>query len=762
MTWLGNWFFHPALALGAAAVAAPILIHILSRRRFRLVRWPAMEFLLIAHKRNRRRVQIEQLILLALRCLIVALLAMMVARPFLRPGAAAAILGSAPRTERIVLLDDSFSMGYRLSAAEIVFSRAGRAVEQLARWVAGETPGDSLTLLRTSQPRQPVIAISSLSEENLARLHDALAQLVPSDLSAGPREAIPAIADLIARSSTQANSAIYVVTDLQQKDWSAESPTTMPTESPPGVAGPLIELITDGRSIHLTILDVGADNPVNLALTDLEAPSARAVAGVRARYLVSIANFSDSADSDSELRVAITDQALSPQLLKRIDPRQSIREPVELSFPREGPERVLAEVAPNAQSDRLPIDNRRGLGVDVAAANTLLIVDGEPSSDDYQDEIHLLKTALSPAGRVSSGNDIRVITDEQLDSTDLKSFDAVFLANVYRIDESAQYKLEQYVRDGGGLVIFSGDQVDIALYNDRLFAAGRGLLPAELGEMISVVGGGDGVSIENWDAGHPIFRPFAGEAAQLLRGPRFYAVSAAKPAIEIASTSAPSTRPATTRPAAHVLAELADPEHSPLLIERPFGEGKVLLWTTSADMEWNAWARDPSYLPVMLQLAQYVARPTDLTGQVLAGSPIRLTIDPNQFATSARLRLPSYPSDPPLPIEAKSSDAGFQFTWDRTDRVGFYSFELKRASGETVLRSVCANTDQRESDLRRATPEELRASLRDIKFDYVREAGVAGDQSASARRELWWPIVMTVVGLLMIEHTLARWFGARG
>ncbi|RME39341.1 MAG: hypothetical protein D6788_05670, partial [Planctomycetota bacterium] len=74
-------FVSPALFWGgAAAVAAPILIHLLARRRFRRIRWAAMEFLLDAERRNRRRLRMEEWILLALRCLAVVLLAAMIAR----------------------------------------------------------------------------------------------------------------------------------------------------------------------------------------------------------------------------------------------------------------------------------------------------------------------------------------------------------------------------------------------------------------------------------------------------------------------------------------------------------------------------------------------------------------------------------------------------------------------------------------------------------------------------------------------------------
>ncbi len=88
----------PALfAGGAAAMAAPILIHLLSRRRFKRIRWAAMDFLIDAERRNRRRIRMEDWILLALRCLGVFLIGLMLARPFVSPIGLAAALGAAQR-----------------------------------------------------------------------------------------------------------------------------------------------------------------------------------------------------------------------------------------------------------------------------------------------------------------------------------------------------------------------------------------------------------------------------------------------------------------------------------------------------------------------------------------------------------------------------------------------------------------------------------------------------------------------------------------
>src|SRR3979490_1981910 len=73
-----TWGFFWA---GMALVSVPIIIHLLNRRRFKTVTWAAMEFLLRAMRKNRRRLKFEQCLILATRCLLVFLLGLALARP---------------------------------------------------------------------------------------------------------------------------------------------------------------------------------------------------------------------------------------------------------------------------------------------------------------------------------------------------------------------------------------------------------------------------------------------------------------------------------------------------------------------------------------------------------------------------------------------------------------------------------------------------------------------------------------------------------
>src|SRR4030095_2850429 len=97
-------FVNPWLLSGLALLSAPIIIHLLNRRHYTVVPWAAMDFLLQADSRNRRRLRLEDLILLLLRMALIGLIVFAVARPLIRG------IGATREDERIIVLDDYFSL----------------------------------------------------------------------------------------------------------------------------------------------------------------------------------------------------------------------------------------------------------------------------------------------------------------------------------------------------------------------------------------------------------------------------------------------------------------------------------------------------------------------------------------------------------------------------------------------------------------------------------------------------------------------------
>ena len=195
---LAAWFVNPALLGGLGLIALPILIHLLSRRQYRRIEWGATRFLLEAEKENRRRVRFEQWLLVALRCLAMALLALLVARPFVQPGLVASLLGGRGQVQRVIVIDDSASLAFRRGTSHD-FALLREAGQRLLGWLHGGAAGDLVSVYLTSKPSEPLVAGQRLSAATLEDLRARLGALGPTSLPARPRRVLEAVAeDLLA------------------------------------------------------------------------------------------------------------------------------------------------------------------------------------------------------------------------------------------------------------------------------------------------------------------------------------------------------------------------------------------------------------------------------------------------------------------------------------------------------------------------------------------------------------------------------------
>ena len=137
-------WLSPAMLGWLAAAAAPLLIHLLSRRRYRETSWAAMEYLLAAMRQQRRRIRFEQWLLLAVRTLLVVLVVLAVAEPYLESAGLAFAPGG--RVHRVLVFDGSYSMAYKPADK----TRFDRAKELARRIVEESSEGDAFTLVLMS------------------------------------------------------------------------------------------------------------------------------------------------------------------------------------------------------------------------------------------------------------------------------------------------------------------------------------------------------------------------------------------------------------------------------------------------------------------------------------------------------------------------------------------------------------------------------------------------------------------------------------
>src|ERR1700748_3432984 len=130
-------FLAPAFLGALAAIAVPVIIHLINRERKVVVEFPSLMFLQKIPYRSVRRQKIRHLLLLILRCLALALLVAAFARPFFQRKQAA--IGTSGAREVVILLDHSSSMGYA--------NRWQRARDEAKKIVAGLGATDRGTLI---------------------------------------------------------------------------------------------------------------------------------------------------------------------------------------------------------------------------------------------------------------------------------------------------------------------------------------------------------------------------------------------------------------------------------------------------------------------------------------------------------------------------------------------------------------------------------------------------------------------------------------
>lgn len=764
-------FLTPALFYGgAAAMGAPILIHLLARRRFKRIRWAAMEFLIDAERRNRRRIRMEEWILLALRCLAIFLIGMMVARPFVLPSGLAAAIGGMHRSERVFILDDSFSMGYESSEGS-PFDRAKKAVRQILGSIRQESPDDTVTILRMSASANPIEASTFLDDSQTQELLDRLEALTPSQSTIQPPVVIKDVADLLSQNPDITHATVYILSDFQHHDWISSTSTSKAEQT--GLLTPLTEWSKNDRGLRVLMIDVGEEEAANISISELELRQGQLVAGTASIIRATVENHSEKTIDHLELQISIGNQIQPSKALTDLSARQSATIDMEIELVRPGFDGVRIELPPDA----LMIDNVRYEAIDVVTAIRVVVVNGEPSADTYTDEVTFLSTALRPEGELFSGNEVVVVDETELTDFVLDDVHLVILANVYRISVPAVESLERFVRQGGGLLIFLGDQVDADLYNTVMYRNGEGLSPARLTEVIRAR---DSSHLILTDRLHPILQGFSKEGDPLGIGQiPFFTYFASEPftgsdfdvsmpgitqqnaiGANENDRSIPDLRSSAP---AQVIARFDDDDESSAIVERSFGQGRVMLITTTVDKEWNLWPDHPTYLPLMMELALHAARrgDDDLTHYV--GEPIELTLDPATYQPDVIVRTPAYPNEREAIITATAADngRGLQVNWEHTDAAGLYQFHYKKNTGEDLVRYMAVNIDPRESDLTAATEEELRRAVHPVPIEYFKGIDQLGGTKDEVRTELWRVCLLTAMLLLMGEQTLAWWWGRR-
>jgi len=754
--WLSGWMFHPwTLMGGALLISSPIIIHLLNRQRFKIVDWAAMDFLLQAEKRNRYRIILEDLVLLALRCLAVLLAALLLARAFLPTGLTKGLIESVS-FERVVLLDDSLSMNAR-TGSRTAMDDAKEGLIDFVRSLAGNGSDDSLTLMLTSRPDQPVFHGKHLDDSTVDEVVREIDGLKTSDLGARLDAALLAVEKQVLGRSGEVNRVVYVIGDMRWRDWASENAS----EKKNSVAAVLARLSRQVNGCY--VVDVATDRTSNLVVQRIQIDDKVLAAGVATKVNVGVRNAGPQDVTDVEVKFTA---GQSPPLVKRIE---SIRagEPATVSFtytftqhdeqPSEALEPVEVRAAVSAGQkgayDHLADDDVRYCAARVVRGIPTLIVDGDPSAVFGRRESFHLEAALAPPGDMLSGVSVSMVTDTQFETVRLEDYQVIFLCNVYRVGEDRRSALDAWVRRGGGLVLMLGDQVDEQLYNAEFYREGNGLSPLKLAGIRGDESERRWVHFRVEEAKHPVLRVFEGENNPFIDGVMVFRWWAG-------TLPGEGEKDDTVR----VPARFTDVEDSPAMVEKAVGDGRVLVMPTPADGDWSSWPAEPSYLVAMQEVLRYMAPESADEGNLFVGNPIHHPLELTRYEREVTL---IEPDGTALPMQAtEGHDAKAETLWQvdhaDTGRCGFYELDLVRKDdGGTEKVLFAANIDPDEGDLLRMDRDALQRALGDAPVRIVSGNAALSAEATGAKWEIWPWVLGALVGLLCLEQLLGWVFGRR-
>lgn len=581
-----------ALAGGFLAAAAPVVVHLLHRRRIRQVDWGAMRFLREMMAKSRRRLMFEHLLLMAVRILAVALLALAFTRPALEPEAAAGErIVRHGRTAAVIAIDDSLSAASGRSE-----TRLDRLKGLAQTYIDSLTEGDEVSVLTLS-------ALGRSGDEpvhDLALAQDLVARVEPGNRAGDVPGLLAAAVDQVAR-HLNPNVEIVLCTDGQEADWQGNDRGRWSelqrrlrlTED--AVVG------TRARPRLLVLTPPPRPDEHDLAVTGIRVD--RAFVGARRPQAIRVAvrHRGEEIIAGVRLRLAADGETVDERPLA-LDAGASDELLFEHTFAAAGSHVIEARLI--GTRDALSANDVRHHALQVVADLPVLLVEGQPGRG-LDGSLGFASLALDPlADSDADGERPRLFAVDRvgladLPSRDLSDYRVVVLGDVAALDNDTIAAVEGFVVAGGGVFVALGPETDRE-HVDRFWARrGDGFLACPLGEAIEH---GPGLAAAVAAAEHPALAAFTHLDGRvwtdgLIR--RYHGLERdLVPGRELA-----------------VLLRLANGD--PLLVARRRGLGMSALLTTSLDLAWTDLPAIAAYVPLVRGLV------ADLGAQVLPPRNLR-------------------------------------------------------------------------------------------------------------------------------------------
>lgn len=588
---------NPWLLISLAGIGLPIVAHLLSRRRYDVVEWAAMQFL-NPSKKTRRRVKLEELLLLLLRIGLISLIALSVTRPWLPGGWLSGYYSAGSRTV-VIVIDGSNSMS-RTDGVNSMHQNAMRRASEFLRTLG---PDDNVALIDARD--QPRTVIESPLRD-LTIVEQEIRKLPPPGGACGMLAALEKSIAILGRSSSSAREVV-VFTDRQSKSWKSDNEAEW-TRFDDLIKFPSVRP-------HVWSVDVAPHlGPVvrNVSVGQIELSREMTVPDFPVRLKVAIHNESN-AEAQIPLKLLLDGQPLAGKIQSPTVPAHG-ESVVEFDHALRADGTHILSVEADMSEDAIAVDNMSHAAIHVAKSLDVLLVNGTPSAQPADRDSFFAELAFAPPEGKPPWVKANVVEAADLRPDDFQSVSGAIFCNVGAISPDGALALKDFVAAGNGVMITCGTRttpesfqasfVDSGLLPQLQIVRTREA-PPQAEQIVRVAP----LSIQpGWldrfrsDPARSFLKATFDTWCLTKLGP------AAKAAVAAASpVAAPleNAKPTATAAAANVattsapliLATLSTGD--PVLLESRCGDGFLLVLTTSLDRSWNDLPTRSDFVPFL-------------------------------------------------------------------------------------------------------------------------------------------------------------------
>ncbi len=640
-------FLNPVFLIGLATALVPIFIHLISKKRGVKQSFPALRFLMASNGKVARRSKIKDLILLFLRTLILVLLVFGFSKPAVF---SFSTVGVRDVRSVAIVIDNSFSMGYGDN-----FKKAKSRAEKLIESLPDGNFGAVFPLIPTDD------TISQITRDRRKMIED-LNNLKLSYTFADNERRLNEIYNFIGSAPNQKKELIFF-TDLQRTGWMGD----------------------EFRREWFLPVDVASGLEENRAVSGVDFKDK----GDSLEISVKVSNYSKNPIKDLLVTVFLGDKEIKGFL--RIEGgKEQIKD---IIVPKDTlPQgEILGKV--EISHDNLDVDDVRYFVIPQNKKPRVLIVDGDPREDARLSESYYLARAVETISEILPLNLTIKDNDSFLDEK-LKEYNLIFLANVGDIAPQKAHEIEEFLKDGGVVVVFLGDRVRGDLYN-ALF---RNVLPVEIG---TISDGDYSLSVHELNK----FTEGINEKFGQVKVKKLFSLRPAKDASIILDASS----------------------NSPFCIQGKVEKGSIFLFASTGDTAWSNFPLTPVFLPIIKKIFDLPFSAESQRRNFIVGEPVEIGFRDGVGQLKIRT---------PLGEELKVYKEDPKFR--KTLTPGIYTVK----QDENASYNFSVNIDPKESNLERI-------SLKTVAPRYGAENGLT-----KVFKEIWNYFLWGVIALFISESVL--------